>query len=853
MKPIQSFTVTPILPKKLEVLRDLAYNLWWTWNADARDLFSRLDMDLWEETRHNPVALLNRIEQDVLEARAQDDSYIYQLHQVYDKFTRSMKSQTWFEKNKKYDSNLNIAYFSMEYGITECLAVYSGGLGILAGDHLKSASELGIPLFAVGLSYQYGYFQQVFNVDDYQEEEYPVNDFYNSPLTLIKNDKGKQLLVKLPFPGRTVNVRIWKAQVGRIPLYLLDTNIAENSEADKNITAELYGGDAETRIQQEIILGMGGFQALKLLNTPPFICHLNEGHSAFSGLERIRSVVKNSGLTFYEALEIIKSTSVFTTHTPVQAGIDLFDPDLIRRYFDQYCQDVGIDMDELLALGRNDPDNNAEHFSMAILAINLSSKINAVSKLHSQVAQEMWKSLWPDVLTQEIPIDSVTNGTHHSSWVSQELSELYDRYLGPDWHREPNNATIWNKVDKIPDGELWRTHERRRERLVAYARRELSRQYVALGKPQHMISRVKSILSTDALTIGFARRFASYKRAYLIFSDPERLAKILTNKKYPVQIIVAGKAHPHDEEGKQVIRRILRLSHEEPFYQRVTFLENYDMNIARYMVQGCDLWLNNPRRGLEACGTSGMKAVANGGLHFSTIDGWWDEIYRPGIGWAIGTRDTYDDEDYWDHQEANIIYKVLENEIIPAFFDRDSDDLPRNWIAMMKASLKAICPQYNSNRMLSEYTDRIYYPAAVRADMLLKDDYAIAKELAHWKEKMRDNWDSVRFLKVSAGPVEDLSVNSQLKIQAEIYLDGLQVEDVDVQVYYGRVDADGSIMDGRFASMKFEKSIDSKKNIYVGEINHWESGLNGYTIRIIPKHSAMAHPFEDGLIHWFDE
>ncbi|MFH1212980.1 MAG: alpha-glucan family phosphorylase [Candidatus Neomarinimicrobiota bacterium] len=853
MKPIQAFTVTPILPKKLEKLRELAYNLWWTWNFDARDIFSRLDMDLWEETRHNPVALLNRIKQDVLEARAQDDSYVYQLHRVYDKFNRSMQSQSWFEKTGKYDSMLCIAYFSMEYGITESLAVYSGGLGILSGDHLKSASELGIPLHAVGLSYQYGYFQQKFNVDDYQEEEYPVNDFYNSPLILIKDTDGKQLLIQVAFPGRTVYARIWKAQVGRIPLYLLDTNIAENSDGDKKITAELYGGNAETRIQQEIILGMGGFHALKLVNTPASICHMNEGHSAFSGLERIRSVVKNAGLTFYEALEIIKAASVFTTHTPVQAGIDIFHSDLIRRYFDDYCRDVGIEMDELLALGRSDPDDNSEQFSMAILAINLSSKTNAVSKLHGEVAQEMWKSLWPNILTKEIPICYVTNGTHQASWISQEMSELFDRYLGPDWHREPADTGIWKKIEKIPDGELWSTHERRRERLVAFARKQLSKQYVALGKPQHMVSRVKSILNTDALTIGFARRFASYKRAYLLFSDPERLAKILTNKAFPVQIIIAGKAHPHDEEGKQVIRRILKLSHEEPFYQHVAFLENYDMNMARYLVQGCDLWINTPRRGLEACGTSGMKAAANGVLNFSTIDGWWDEIYRPGIGWAIGTREIYDDNEYWDRQEANIIYNVLENEIIPAFFQRDSDDLPRGWITLMKASMKEICPQYNSNRMLYDYTNHLYFPAAVRAKKLGDNQYALSKELAHWKEKMRDNWDSIRFLNITAGPITDLSVKSPLEIKAEIYLDGLQAEDLDVQIYYGRVDSDGTIVDGNFISMNVDTVIDNKKIIYAGQIDEWESGLNGYTIRIIPKHSALEHPFEDGLIHWFEE
>jgi starch phosphorylase len=465
----------------------------------------------------------------------------------------------------------------------------------------------------------------------------------------------------------------------------------------------------------------------------------------------------------------------------------------------------------------------------------------------------MWESLWPDILTTEIPIDYVTNGIHQASWISLEMSDLFDRYLGPDWRREPASKTIWNKVDKIPDGELWRTHERRRERLVAYARHELYRQYVALGKPQNIIARVKSILSTDALTIGFARRFAAYKRAYLLFTDPERLAKILTNKNFPVQIIIAGKAHPQDEEGKQVIRRILKLSQEEPFYQHIVFLENYDMNMARYLVQGCDLWLNTPRRGLEACGTSGMKAVANGGLHFSTIDGWWDEVYTPGIGWAIGTRDIYEDIDYWDRQEANILYNVLENEIIPTFFERDNDDLPRDWIAMIKASMKAICPQYNSNRMVCEYFDQIYYPAAVRANELSKDNYTVAKELAHWKEKMRENWDLVRFLKVTSGSIEELSVNTQLEIRVEIYLDGLQVDDVDVQVYYGRGDPKGDIIDGKFSSMKFETKVDSKKYVFVDKINNWESGLNGYTIRIIPKHPALAYPFEDGLIHWFDE
>lgn len=852
MKPIQAFTVSPVLPPKLEGLRELAYNLWWTWNAEARDLFSRLDMDLWEETRHNPVAMLARIKQEVLEARAQDDSYLYQLQRVLDKYHYAINSQTWFQKINKYNHNLHVAYFSMEYGITESLAVYSGGLGVLAADHLKSASELGIPLVGVGLSYQHGYFQQRFNVDDYQEEQYPVNDFYNLPLTLLKDKQGQPLFVDIPFPGRMVRVQIWKAQVGRTPLYLLDTNLNENWDIDKKITAELYGGDSENRIKQEIVLGRGGVNALDILGYTGFVTHMNEGHSAFSGLERIKQLVVKHGLNFYQALEVIKASSVFTTHTPVQAGIDIFHPDLIAQYFGDYCQEVGISINELLALGRTNPDDNGEHFSMAILAINLSSKTNAVSQLHQKVAQKMWQSLWPDILPMEIPIIAITNGIHHKSWVSQEMAELFDRYLGPDWYLEPADTSVWKKVAKIPDVELWRTHERRRERLVAFARRQLIQSYQNLGKPQPMIDRVKSVLSTEALTIGFARRFAGYKRAYLLFTDPERLARILTNKDFPVQIIIAGKAHPRDEEGKQVIRRILKLSHEEPFYQHIAFLENYDLNMARYMVQGCDLWLNNPRRGLEACGTSGMKAAVNGGLNCSTLDGWWDEIYTPSIGWAIGSRETYEDIDYWDQQEANIIYNLLENEIIPAFYKRDEDDLPRDWIRMMKDSMMTICPLFNSNRMLCEYTEKMYYPAADRAQQMAKNEFALSKELAQWKEKLSQNWESIRFLKVETGPTLGLAINSTLEIKATIFLDGLAPDDVQVQIYYGRVDSDGLIQDGKFSPMVIEKILSANKFQYSGKIAHWESGLNGFTIRIIPNHPALQHPFEDGLIHWFD-
>jgi len=851
MRPIKTFTVSPILPQRLQRLYDIANNLWWSWESDARELFRRLDADLWEDTRHNPLLVLSCIDQKILDERDQDDSYVYQLEGVAEKFDQYMQRTPWYKKRNGFIQDLNVAYFSMEYGITECLPIYSGGLGVLAGDHLKSASELGIPLVGVGLLYQKGYFQQTLNIDGWQEEKYPVNDFYNMPLTLEVDENGNPLLVKIPFPDRMVFTRIWKAMVGRVPLYLLDTNIAENSPEDRKITAELYGGDGEIRIQQEIVLGIGGFTALETVGVSQFICHMNEGHPAFSSLENIRKMVLQNGLSFYEALEVAKSSAVFTTHTPVKAGIDIFPSELIEKYFDNYCKEVSICIDELLALGRKNPSDSNEDFSMAILAMKLSSKTNAVSKLHKKVACEMWQSLWPEVLPQEIPIGEVTNGIHHGSWVSREISGLFDRYLGPKWLAEPADKSVWEKVEDIPDGELWGTHERRRERLVAFTRKKLQEQYRNLGKSRSEIARAKSVLNTEALTIGFARRFASYKRATLVLSDPDRLIKLLTNKDFPVQIIFAGKAHPKDEVGKKLIRKIVKLASEEPFRQHIVFLENYDMNIGRYLVQGCDLWLNTPIRGLEACGTSGMKAIANGALHFSTLDGWWDEIYEPGIGWAIGKREEYDDLDYRNEQEANALYEVLEREIIPTFYKRDAA-LPREWISMIKRSMVEICPIFNTNRMLSEYTSDFYYPSAMRASIMKENDFSIAKDLASWKKRIKKQWDSIRFLNVESGTAGSLSVKSSLFIKAEVYLGGILPDDVDIQIYYGKLDSDRLIKDGKIISMLVEDNSVSKKYIYKGEISSWESGLNGFTIRVIPKHEALAYPLEEGLIHWFE-
>lgn len=850
MKPVKKFTIVPNLPPKLNRLKKIAYNLWWSWDAEARDLFRRLDMDLWEKSGHNPVVVLNNVNQDILNSRADDDSYVYQLEKVAEKFDQFIESIPWYKRKNGFVEELQVAYFSMEYGITESLAFYSGGLGTLAGDHLKSASQLGIPLCGVGLSYQKGYFQQTLNVNGWQDEKYPTNDFYNMPMSIVKREDGSEIIVEIPFPDRKVYTRIWKIMVGTVPLYLLDTNIPENRDADRKITAELYGGDIETRIQQEIVLGFGGVRALNLIGLSNIVYHINEGHSAFSSLERIRKIVAENGLSFYEAMEVVKAGSVFTTHTPVKAGIDTFSPQIMKKYFEGYCKKVGITLDELLALGRVNASDKSEEFSMAILAINLSYKTNAVSKLHCKVAKKMWQPLWPEFLEKEVSIISVTNGAHHQSWVSKEMSDLFDRYIGPRWSEEPADKSLWEKVHDIPDGELWRTHERRRERLISFARKKLQERYYNCCKTESEIRAAKNVLNPESLTIGFARRFALYKRGTLILRNIEKLESLLTNKERPIQIIFSGKAHPKDEEGKELISKILALSDQEPFKQHIVFIEDYNINVARYMVQGCDVWLNNPRRGFEACGTSGMKAVSNGGLHFSTLDGWWDEIYKPGVGWAIGRRVEYSDFDYWDEQDANALYELLEKEIIPLFYDRDSSGLPSKWISMMKESIIEICPVYNTNRMLSEYTSELYYPSTLRKNRLQENDYLHARELASWKKKVKEQWNSIRFLNVELSDTDNLSIDSKLKIKAEIYLGQLSSDDVDVQIYYGKVNSDDMIENGEIVSMDVESNDNSGKYSFTGEINNWNSGLNGFTIRMIPKHEYLDNPSKEGLIHW---
>ncbi len=852
MRPIRTFTVTPSLPPRLERLRELAYNLRWSWDYETFELFRRLDIDLWEASRHNPVKMLGMLRQETLENAANDDSFLAQLSHVGERFDEYMNSKkTWFRRAYGRADGPSIAYFSMEFGISESLPNYSGGLGVLAGDHLKSASDLGVPLVGVGLLYQEGYFRQYLNADGWQGELYPDNDFYTMPLSLERQSDGSPVVIQVEYPGRIARAQVWRVQVGRVPLYLLDSNISGNRPEDRDVTDRLYGGDMDMRMRQEILLGIGGIRALAALGIEPTVCHMNEGHSAFLALERIRMLMQSAKVGFAEAREAIAAGSVFTTHTPVPAGIDVFYPDMIERYFGGYYRSLGLSQREFMALGRQDPDDEQEPFSMAVLALRLASRANGVSKLHGEVSRKMWQKVWPGVPESEIPIAAITNGVHSPTWVAgRDMAPLFDRYLGPRWREDPSDPTVWEGVEKIPGEELWRSHERRRERLVAFARERLVWQLERRGAPQSEIETATEVLNPEALTIGFSRRFATYKRATLLFRNPDRLARILGQRDRPVQIIIAGKAHPHDNPGKELIRQIVHFARREEFRRQIVFLEDYDMVVARYLVQGADLWLTTPRRPLEASGTSGMKVAFNGGLNLSVLDGWWCEAYSPSVGWAIGRGEVYQDQNYQDEVEANAIYNLLEKEIVPLFYDRGPDGLPRGWIARMKSSLRAICPLFNTDRMVSEYVRQMYIPSAERFQSLVDSDLSRAKELARWKAELRARWPELRIVRVDADVPSEVSVGSLVEVRADVQLGGLRPEDVSVELYQGPVDANLEIRDGTPIPMIYLERNGDGSAAFVGSIPCSASGLRGYALRVLPKHEDLANPYEPGLILW---
>ena len=852
MRPLRTFTIEPSLPQELAPLIELAHNLWWCWNGEVLDLFRRLDPKGWEECYHNPVAMLGRIDQRRLMELAADDGFLANLQRVYADLQSYVNKTGWYRKSFGGDRTPVIAYFCAEYGLTECLPIYSGGLGVLAGDHLKSASALDVPLVGIGLLYQQGYFRQRLNADGWQLELFPRNDFHNMPVTLMRNSTGQPLAISVDMPGRQCRAQIWRTTVGRISLYLLDSNVPENSPEDRHITAQLYGGDQEMRIRQEILLGIGGVRMLKELGITPKAYHMNEGHSAFLGLERTRMLMAEHGISFDEGCEAVAATNVFTTHTPVPAGNDAFEPWLIDKYFSSYWPQLGIGREQFLGLGRQEPNNKNEPLNLTVLALRFSSFRNGVSELHGAVSRKLWSGVWPSLPTEEVPVTHVTNGIHTRTWLSNDLATLYDRYLGPDWNEKPAEVSVWRSVDQIPDTELWRTHERRRERLVAFARKHIHDQLVKRGAGSSELAAAEEVLDPEALTIGFSRRFATYKRASLIMSDLERLAKLLNDQNRRVQIIFAGKAHPRDNPGKDLIRQIVHVARQEEFCRCIVFLEDYDLNVARYLVQGVDVWLNTPLRPMEASGTSGMKVAANGGLNLSILDGWWAEAYDPTVGWAIGSGETYDDLEYQNAVESQALYDLLEKEVVPLFYDRGGDHIPRGWIAKMKAAIGKLAPMYNTNRMVRQYVENFYVKAAARWDDLMGADMVHAKELASWKRKIREHFGNVRIESVSdniGANGTGSRVGRNIRVDAIVDLEQLQPQDVAVELYYGTLDDEGQIGNGQALPMTKVEG-DSRRVKYSVEMPCQTSGMSGYTVRVLPHHDSLCDPRDLAMVRW---
>ncbi|MCP4709293.1 MAG: glycosyltransferase family 1 protein [Planctomycetes bacterium] len=850
MRTVRSFVVVPSIPDNLRALKEIANNIWWTWEHDAIDLFRRVDHTLWRQTNHNPVMMLGKVSQDRLEKLARDDGFLAHMDRVVKKMDAYMRGPRWYDSIDPSEQPASIAYFSAEYGLHETLPIYSGGLGILAGDHLKSASDLGLPLVAVGLLYRQGYFQQYLNADGWQQESYPENDFYNMPIKLMLHDDGRPIRFHLDIAGRDVVVQIWKVQVGRVDLYLLDTNLRCNRLEDRQITAQLYGGDNNMRIRQEMLLGIGGFNALRTLGIDPAVCHMNEGHAAFLGLERIRRFMDEHHLSFAEAIEATISGNVFTTHTPVPAGHDVFTPAVVEKYLGSYIQKLGVGLQDILALGRVDSANDDEPFSMTNLAIHLSTYRNGVSQLHGEVSRHMCQPVWPGVPVDEVPINSITNGIHVPSWVSREMSEILVRYLGPGWSEYPINTATFTRIDQIPDEELWRTHERRREQLVAFARNRLRQQLDHRGASPTEIALADEVLDPEALTIVFARRFATYKRATLLFQDIERLKQIITDKDRPVQIIFAGKAHPRDNAGKELIRKVVHVARDEELRRHIVFLENYDINLARFLVQGADVWLNTPKRGMEASGTSGMKVLANGGTNLSILDGWWCEGYSHETGWAIGSGESYSDTEYQDEVESHALYDLLEKDVVPLFYQRSSDRLPREWVKMMKNSMQKLSSHFSTARMVAEYAQNFYLPCSLRSQSFKADDLQRAKTISAWKESIRDRWSEVAVGKVDIVSKGELIVGGKMQVRCQVELGSIDPQDVLVELYYGLVDPDGNITSAEAVPMEHVGPAQGNSHIFTGAISCRRSGMCGFTVRVIPDHPDLVSKHDSALICW---
>ncbi len=851
MKPLGRITVKTMIPERLSRLSDIAYNFWWTWNAQAADLFKSIDARLWYRLGANPTAFLHRVSVKKLAQKLNNPEFINNYDQVVKEFDEYMnRTDTWFNTTYPEYGDKMVAYFSAEFGLNESLPIYSGGLGVLSGDHCKSASDLGIPFTAIGLFYRQGYFNQLINHEGIQETAYSILNLSELAVKPVLDSNGGRLLIHIDLPGRAVYASIWLVQVGRVHLYLLDTDVPQNSDADRNITARLYGGDGDTRIQQEILLGMGGVKALEALGIKAYTYHMNEGHSAFLGLELIRRYMQWHHLNFKEACEAVASSSVFTTHTPVPAGIDVFSHDTIDYYFTAFRESLGISRDEFLALGRD--TGNPHGFNMASLAMTLSARRNGVSRLHGSVTRRMFNNLWPGVPEDEVPVTHVTNGIHTLTWLAPSLKRLFDKYLPAGWQDRINEHEIWEAVDSIPDEELWHEHMNLKAGMTQYVNHRIN-----MGnEPDKMPANMEPCrtIHPSVLTIGFARRFATYKRASLIFRDINRVKKLLNLPDMPVQLIFAGKAHPADRPAQDVIKSINDIARQQGFEGKVILLENYNMALARWFVQSVDVWLNNPRMPLEASGTSGQKACINGIINLSVLDGWWREGYNGQNGWAIGSDAIYENEYHQDNADSESLYDILENSLIPLYYERDENGIPVNWVKMMKESIKSLAGEYSTHRMVQEYTSRLYIPTIDRVSHLSADSHQPVRRLTQWKQAVLGNWEHVSVVGGRNYTEQSIPAISgeRITLEAVVTLGSLKPEDVRVELNYGSMDSSGNVTGVEFTDMKFVEEISPGTYKASAELVLTDGGEYGYNFRILPVHPDLADKFEMRLVKWAD-
>lgn len=850
MRILGRVTVFPVPPEPIARLSELAYNLWWSWNPQAQDLYRNIDAALWEEVNHNPVLFLRKAHQQDLDRVAENPDYLEQYQEVCDAFDAYMDPparSTWYERTYPGMGNQIIAYFSAEFGLHESLPIYSGGLGILSGDHCKTASDLGLPFVGVGFIYPQGYFQQKIDQEGRQQAIYEKLDFGEVAATPALGADGKQVIVDVDLPGRKVYAKLWRVQVGRIPVYLLDTDVPANAPEDRELSARLYGGDHQMRISQEIVLGIGGVRALRALGIQPAVWHLNEGHAAFLQLERIREHVQDAGLSFGAALWAVRGDSLFTTHTPVPAGNDAFGFDLIDRFFSDYWPKLDLDREHFLDLGRYESPWGHQ-FGMTVLALRTSGRANGVSKLHGEVARHMWAPLWPGITEPEVPIEHVTNGVHTESWIHPALAELLDRYLDSDWRDRLDDPALWEGASGIPGAELWAQHDMAKTEMLELVRERLARQLSRELAGPAAVEQAAHLLDPEALTLGFARRFAIYKRATLIFRDQERLRRILDDPEKPAQIIFAGKAHPHDEPGKALVQTVYQLSRTPEFMGKIVFVEDYDVNLARHLVAGVDVWLNNPRRPHEASGTSGQKAGLNGVPNFSVLDGWWPEGYVEDNGWTIGSEKVYPDEAAQDEADALSLYVTLEEEIVPLYYDRDeASGLPNGWLEKMRASIGTVGPQFSTHRMLKEYVTDFYTPCAMLGATLRAEDYAEAKALAAWEAQVRAAWPQVTLTASGPGGTE-IIVGQPVAVNANLRPGPLSPDDLAVELVYGQ-HKDGRLETAAALPMQL---VGTEDGAYLYEASEAfpDSGSFGYGVRVRPNHEHLPNPYATYLVKW---